>query len=73
MKRFLRLLALISTTVYGMSFLLHICSYPQEDIPSEVWAGLISLCCGFIYLYLVLKMRPISKYPVPQVLQVNPY
>jgi hypothetical protein len=56
-----------------MSFLLHICSYPQEDIPSEVWAGLISLCCGFIYLYLVLKMRPISKYPVPQVLQVNPY
>ncbi|MGC2246386.1 MAG: hypothetical protein WA609_07260 [Terriglobales bacterium] len=58
MKRFLRLLVLIGATVYGLSFLLHICSYPKEDIPSEVWAGLIFLCCGLIYLYLVRKMRP---------------
>ena len=61
MKRFLRLIALVSTTVYGTAFLLHVFSYPKEDVSSEVWTGLIFLCSGLIYLYLVRKMRPISK------------
>jgi hypothetical protein len=61
MKRLLRLLALVSTAVYGTAFLLHICSYPKEDIPSEVWTGLIFLFSGLVYLHVVRKMRPISK------------
>jgi hypothetical protein len=36
-------------------------SYPKEDIPSEVWTGLIFLFSGLVYLYVVRKMRPISK------------
>jgi hypothetical protein len=61
MKRFLRLLALVSTAVYGMSFLLHVGFDPKEDIQSEVWAGSIFLLSGLIYLYFVRKMRPVSK------------
>jgi uncharacterized protein YcbX len=38
MKRVLRLQALVMATVYGMSFLLHVCSYPKEDVPAEIWA-----------------------------------
>ncbi|HLX82544.1 MAG TPA: hypothetical protein VKR59_01510 [Terriglobales bacterium] len=61
MKRFVRLLALVGAAVYGMSFLLHVCFDPKEDVQSEVWAGLIFLFSGLIYLYFVRKMRTVSK------------
>jgi len=60
-KRLLRLLALISTAVFGTSTLLHVCSYPKEDIPAEIWSGLIFLCCGAFYFYFVRRMRSESK------------
>jgi hypothetical protein len=49
MKRFLRLLALVGTAAYAMSFLLHVCFDPRQDIPGEVWAGLLFLFPGLIY------------------------
>jgi hypothetical protein len=49
MKRFLRLLALVGTAAYAMSFLLHVCFDPRQDNPGEVWAGLLFLFPGLIY------------------------
>ncbi|MGP0018793.1 MAG: hypothetical protein ACLPHP_09515 [Candidatus Sulfotelmatobacter sp.] len=61
MKRALRLLALIVAAVYGTSFLLHVFSYPKEDVPAEIWAGAIFLCSGALYFYLVRRTHPTSK------------
>ncbi|HWY23064.1 MAG TPA: hypothetical protein VNX26_17700 [Candidatus Acidoferrum sp.] len=71
----LRLLALASTTVCGVAFLIDIVTlllnynyehhrFPPFVVPyisATIWMGLCFLCSGILYLYLVRTMRPISK------------
>jgi hypothetical protein len=61
MKRTLRFLALIMAAVYGTSFLLHVFSYPKEDVPAEIWAGAIFLCSSALYFYLARGTRSTPK------------
>jgi hypothetical protein len=48
-------------TVYGMSFLLHVCSYPKEDVPAEIWAGAVFMCSSALYFRLAPSMSSIPK------------
>jgi hypothetical protein len=48
--RFLRL-ARIGAAAPGMSYLLRLAFDRKQDIPGEVWAGMLFLFSGLIYLY----------------------
>jgi hypothetical protein len=61
MRRILRMLALVVATAYGMFFLLHVCSYPKEDVPAEIWAGAIFLCSSVLYFYLARSKSSVPK------------
>jgi len=75
MKWTLRLLALASTTVCGIAFLMYIVTlllnynyehhrfppYVVPDISYTIRFGLGFLCSGIVYLYLVRKMRQNSN------------
>jgi hypothetical protein len=61
MKRLFRLLALVIATVYGMSFLLHVFSYPKENVRAEVWSGAIFFCSSALYLYMAWSKRSVLK------------
>jgi hypothetical protein len=75
MKWTVRILALVGTTVSGIALLIDVVTlllnynyahhrfppYIVNYISFTIWAGLGFLCSGIVYLYLVRKMRPISK------------
>jgi hypothetical protein len=75
MKWTLRLLALASTTVCGIAFLMDIATlllnynyehhrFPPYVVPYTyytIWFGLGFLCSGIVYLYVVRKMRKNSN------------
>jgi len=61
LKRILRWAALVIAAVYGTSFLLHVFSYPKEDVPAEILSAVIFLCAAAAYFYLSRNLRTTPK------------